>query len=195
MSFKIQWFLFLFALVGCTTDLQINGDADKQPIEKTKTLQKIVTERKISPADLVIYIEKSKRTLTVKYNGENLITYPCVLGFAPEGDKMQEGDGKTPEGNFKIRAMYPHKSWSYFIWIDYPNATSQERFKTRKAKGLIEKNAKIGGEVGIHGVPEGSNDLIEKGMDWTLGCISLSTEDITDLYQSIGSKTQIEILK
>ena len=80
------------------------------------------------------------------------------------------------------------------------NSVEMEIEKTLKNQDywkeyLKDKNAKIGGEVGIHGVPEGSNDLIEKGMDWTLGCISLSTEDITDLYQSIGSKTQIEILK
>lgn len=195
MSFKIHWLLFLFALLGCTTDMQLTGNGEKQALETSKTLKEIMTERKISSADLLLVVEKSKRTLSVKYKGENLLTYPCVLGFAPEGDKMQEGDGKTPEGKFKIRSMYPHKSWSYFIWIDYPNATSQERFKSRKSKGLIDKNARIGGEIGIHGVPEGNNELIEKGVDWTLGCISLRTEHITDLYQSIGSKTQIEILK
>ena len=195
MSFKIHWLLFLFALLGCTTDMQLAENVEKQALETSKTLKEIITERKISSADLLIVVEKSKRTLSVKYKSENLLTYPCVLGFAPEGDKMQEGDGKTPEGKFKIRSMYPHKTWSYFIWFDYPNATSQERFKSRKSKGLIGKNARIGGEIGIHGVPEGNNELIEKGVDWTLGCISLRTEHIADLYQSIGSKTQIEILK
>ena len=39
------------------------------------------------------------------------------------------------------------------------------------------------------------DEIIEKKIDWTIGCISLSTKDITDLYQSIGLETTIEILK
>lgn len=162
---------------------------------KDKSLKDIVSERKINGKDLVIYIEKAKRKLHVKYKTEILISYPCVLGFEPNGDKMQQGDGKTPEGKFGIRSMYPHKSWSYFIWIDYPNAESWKRFKKRKADGTIAKDAKIGGEVGIHGVPTGSDDLISSKEDWTLGCISLKTSDITDLYQSISKETTIEIVK
>lgn len=161
----------------------------------SKSLKEIVTERKIPASELKIFIEKAARKFSVYYKNECLISYPCVLGFAPEGDKMQEGDGKTPEGIFGIKSMYKHKSWSYFIWIDYPNETSWKRFNERKKNGLIEKSASIGGEIGIHGVPEGSDDLIENVSDWTLGCISLSTKNITDVYQSINTKTKIEIVK
>lgn len=183
-------FSFLLLLVSCSADnsrLSISADAP--------TLKSIVSQRKIPKDELHIVVRKAVRKLTVYYKTETLITYPCVLGFSPEGDKMQEGDGKTPEGKFNILSMYPHKSWSYFIWFDYPNAVSRQRFKERKADGTISGNAGIGGEVGIHGVPTGRNDLIEKNSDWTLGCISLTTENITDLYQSIGTKTTIEILK
>lgn len=159
------------------------------------SLKEIVAERKIPKKDLKIVIRKAARTLSVYFKEEQLISYPCVLGFAPVGDKMQEGDGKTPEGKFKIKSMYPHKSWSYFIWFDYPNDVSRQRFNDRKAKGTIPADAKIGGDIGIHGVPAGNNELIEKSVDWTLGCISLTTENITDLYQSIGTETSIEILK
>lgn len=163
--------------------------------DPVKTLKSIVDSRKIPKHELRIVVRKSARTLSVYHQEELLITYPCVLGFAPEGDKMQQGDGKTPEGKFRIKSMYPHRSWSYFIWFDYPNAVSYQRFNKRKADGTIPKSARIGGEVGIHGVPEGNDELIEKSMDWTLGCISLTTQNITDLYQSIGIETSIEILK
>jgi murein L,D-transpeptidase YafK len=158
-------------------------------------LQEIVFSRKIPKGQLRIVVRKAARTLSVYFKDELLITYPCVLGFDPVGDKMQEGDGRTPEGNFAIRSMYGHKSWSYFIWFDYPNRVSQERFNQRKKSGAIPADATIGGDVGIHGVPAGRNDLIEKTSDWTLGCISLATENITDLYKSISTKTSIEILK
>lgn len=187
--FKQLFFIFAFFSGIYSCELQL---AKK---DTPKTLLEQVTERKLDKKDLKIYIQKAKRTLSVKYKTETLISYPCVLGFAPVGDKMQEGDGKTPEGKFSIRAMYPHKSWSFFIWFDYPNAESKKRFEERKKSGKISKTAKIGGEVGIHGVPTGMDDLITTKSDWTLGCISLKTAHITDLYNSISSKTKIEIIE
>jgi murein L,D-transpeptidase YafK len=163
--------------------------------ESSKTLKEIVSSRKIQPRDLKILVKKSERVVEILFKNELLIQYPCVLGFEPVGDKMQEGDGKTPEGKFKIKAMYPHKSWSYFIWFDYPNQSSYDKFKERKSKKIISHTATIGGEVGFHGVPEKNDEIIEKKIDWTLGCISLSTKNITDLYQSIGLETTIEIIK
>ncbi|TNE53793.1 MAG: hypothetical protein EP338_09700 [Bacteroidetes bacterium] len=158
------------------------------------TLLEQVKQRKIPKEKLTIKIRKKARLLEVYYQEEKLVAYPCVFGFAPEGDKMQEGDGKTPEGNFGIRSMYPHRSWTYFIWIDYPNKTSWARFKKRKAAGTIGNKATIGGEIGIHGVPEGADDWIDQQTDWTLGCISLKTAAIKDLYQSISTKTKIVIV-
>ncbi|MGV3632467.1 MAG: L,D-transpeptidase family protein [Bacteroidota bacterium] len=188
--------IYIPVLVLAAAGLVISAfgfEARNKP-EQSSSLQEIVKERKIPGKSLKIYIQKKKRKLSVFYKDSCLISYPCVLGFAPDGDKMQEGDGKTPEGKFGIRSMYPHKSWSYFIWFDYPNATSRERFKKRKADGTIPKSARIGGEVGIHGVPEGYDSAIDNKEDWTLGCISLKTADITDLYKSISTETKIEIV-
>lgn len=190
--FKSLFLIFSFLLLfACESKLKGNNISK----EVSKTLLEQVTERKFPKKDLKIYIQKAKRTLSVQYKTETLISYPCVLGFAPEGDKMKEGDGKTPEGNFGIKSMYPHKSWSFFIWFDYPNAESQKRFKARKASGEISKNSRIGGDVGIHGVPTGYDSAIDDKNDWTLGCISLKTAHITDLYNSISTETKIEIVK
>lgn len=162
---------------------------------KKKTLLEQVTSRKIPTKDLLIFIDKSAYELKVKYKDEVLITYPCVFGFNAKDDKKQEGDGCTPEGNFGIVSMYPHKSWSFFIWIDYPNAKSWEKFNSNKKNKVIPQDATIGGQVGIHGVPKGSDDLISSKTNWTLGCISLTTADITDLYKSIGKSTKILVVK
>ena len=158
-----------------------------------KSLQETVKALNIPSSELKVVIDKSDYTLSVFHKDKKLITYPCVFGFNAVDDKSREGDGCTPEGTFKIRSMYAHKSWSYFIWIDYPNATSWERFKKRKADGKIPANATIGGEVGIHGVPDGRDDLINQKTNWTLGCISLKTKDITDLFKSIGKTTILVI--
>ncbi|MFN5418243.1 MAG: murein L,D-transpeptidase family protein [Flavobacteriia bacterium] len=194
MNFILKFFV-PFLLIAVIYSCEANISANSQMKVSSKTLLEQVTERKIPKKDLKIYIQKAKRTLSVQYKAETLISYPCVLGFAPEGDKMKEGDGKTPEGNFGIKSMYPHKSWSFFIWFDYPNAESQKRFKARKASGEISKNSRIGGDVGIHGVPTGYDSAIDDKNDWTLGCISLKTAHITDLYNSISTETKIEIVK
>ena len=157
-------------------------------------LQTMVRTQHIPKNELKIKIDKSDYTLSVYHKSKLLITYPCVFGFNPKDDKHQEGDGCTPEGTFGIRSKYAHRSWEYFIWIDYPNKESWRRFNSRKADGTIEKGATIGGEIGIHGVPEGMDDMISDKTNWTLGCISLTNEDITDLYKSIGSGTKIEIV-
>lgn len=159
-----------------------------------KSLQTIVRERHIPKNELKIKIDKSEYTLSVYHKSDLLISYPCVFGFNPVDDKHQEGDGCTPEGTFGIRSKYAHRSWSYFIWIDYPNKESWRRFNARKADGTISKDARIGGEIGIHGVPEGMDDMISDRTNWTLGCISLKTADITDLYQCIGDRSVIEIV-
>lgn len=165
--------------------------AIEDPSEK---LVDIIAKNNIRKSDLKIYIDKSDYYLAVKHADSVLIKYPCVFGFNAIDDKAMEGDGCTPEGHFGVRSMYAHKSWKYFIWIDYPNAESWKRFKQRKADGAIPSDATIGGEVGIHGVPEGMDSMIEDGTNWTLGCISLKNKHITDLYKSINQYTKIEIV-
>ncbi|GAB5425778.1 MAG: hypothetical protein Crog4KO_29250 [Crocinitomicaceae bacterium] len=162
--------------------------------DPTDKLVDIIAENSIRKRDLTIYIDKSEYSLSVKHADSTLIAYPCVFGFNAVDDKAMEGDGCTPEGTFGIRSMYAHKSWKYFIWIDYPNAESWNRFKRRKADGEIPSDATIGGEVGIHGVPDGTDSMIENQTNWTLGCISLKNAHITDLYKSISSEVKIEIV-
>ena len=188
--------MILLSFSGCTQSTDPNSDSlnivgSDEP--QTPLIEQVRSNNYL-PKNLKILIDKSAYTLQVYHKDSLLITYPCVFGFDPVSDKMQEGDGATPEGKFGIRSMYPHKSWSYFIWIDYPNEESWNRFRKRKADGTIEQSATIGGEVGIHGVPGTADDLISNKTNWTLGCISLTTAHITDLYKSISSSTKIEIV-
>ncbi|MDY6782189.1 MAG: L,D-transpeptidase [Cyanobacteriota bacterium] len=54
-------------------------------------------------------------------------------------------------------------------------------------------NARVGSEIGIHGIPNGSGDLIETRRNWTLGCISLKNEDVDELYAilQVGNRVAI----
>jgi murein L,D-transpeptidase YafK len=145
-------------------------------------LKEIITKAGYKKQKGWIHIDKSNLILSYMQDKTIVKQFPVVLGGNPVDDKRREGDQCTPEGWFSIRALYPHRSWSYFMWIDYPTKESWSKHKTSKQKGEIPQNATIGGEVGIHGVPEGYNTLVEEKIHWTLGCISLKTEHIKELY-------------
>ena len=69
-----------------------------------------------------ILIDKSDRMLTVFQNGKPLRSYDIALGFAPDGDKQIEGDGKTPEGIFKIDRRNDQSAFHLSLGINYPSA-------------------------------------------------------------------------
>ena len=130
-------------------------------------------------------VDKSERKFNVIVGDTILKTFPCVLGENPVGDKFHQGDRRTPEGTFAFRSKRVHASWHKFVWVDYPNAESYRRFKERKAQGLIPAGKDIGGEIGIHGVPDGYDHWIDAGQDWTWGCIALKNADVDEIYPYI----------
>lgn len=141
-----------------------------------------------------ILVEKSQYRLTVFHNLQPVKSYPIVLGSNPRGDKLAEGDRKTPEGIYLIRSLYPHQSWSKFIWLNYPTSESWREHLTAKLTGKLNWSSTIGGEIGIHGVPEGSDNLVDSRTNWTLGCISLKNRDVDEIYKFIGNGTVVEII-
>ena len=150
-----------------------------------------------TPIDLSqtdILIEKSNYKLTLFYQDRPTKSYPIVLGGSPVGDKLREGDYKTPEGIFKVRDLYPHSQWSKFIWLDYPNQESWRKHLAAKKSGKIELSDTIGSEIGIHGVPKNNDSLIDRKTNWTWGCISLKNQDVDELYGAIQVGTTITIV-
>ncbi len=77
--------------------------------------------------------------------------------------------------------------------IDYPTKESYAKFNSRKAQGLLPGNAKIGGDIGIHGTWPHEDYAIDQYQNWTLGCISLKNEHVTQLYQMLPVGTRIVI--
>lgn len=142
-----------------------------------------------------VNIDKSEYKLRVLADTIVLKEYPVVFGKNPTGDKLIQGDKCTPEGSFKMISKYPHKKWSKFIWINYPNDESWIKHNRAKAEGTIPGNARIGGEIGIHGVPDGMDFLIDMRYNWTLGCIAMKNKDIDELYPYITEDVTIKILK
>jgi murein L,D-transpeptidase YafK len=180
-------------VVGLTSGLWLYGaghgagPATGSPLEKALGARPDL--RKIS-----LKIEKSAYRLTVLYDGRAVKEYPVVFGRNPVDDKLREGDGCTPEGEFKIVAHRASKYWNKFLHLNYPNARSWERFRNAKKAGKVRAKATIGGGVGIHGSPEGHDDYIDKRINWTAGCISMKNADVEELYRFTRVGTPVMVL-
>jgi murein L,D-transpeptidase YafK len=147
----------------------------------------------VSKGSYYIVVDKSDFELNV-YDAEGwLITYPIVLGNNDLGDKLVQGDRKTPEGTFTIIAKRPHNKWHRYMALDYPTAECIAKFNERKARRIIPANAKIGGDIGIHGTWPHEGYAVDQFQNWTLGCISLKNEHVQQLYSMIPIGTKIVI--
>lgn len=141
------------------------------------------------------YIIISKKDYELKvYDDQGwYATYPCVFGSDDLRDKYMEGDKRTPDGKFKIILKKSNAQWSYEMLLDYPNEQSEEKFRERKAEGVIPRNAKIGGGIAIHGTRPQEEWTVDYYQNWTDGCISLKYSEARDLYSYIPVGTPVTI--
>ncbi|MEL7656731.1 MAG: L,D-transpeptidase family protein [Bacillota bacterium] len=149
-----------------------------------------------------INVYKGERKL--EYWQDNvLINSFCIsLGFSPEGNKLRDGDGRTPEGEYYICTKNPLSKFTLFLGVSYPNAEDASRGLT---DGLISKEefeqirtaidngirppweTALGGKIGIHGMGA--------SRDWTAGCIAMEDEDIKWLWDQTVIGDPVKIYK
>lgn len=137
-------------------------------------------------ADLVV-VEKEKRALTLFADGRPLKNYRISLGPNPTGHKMEEGDGKTPEGRYVIDFHKRDSAYHRALHISYPNTADRAQARRR--------GVSPGGDIMIHGLPNGIGAVgrTHLATDWTLGCIAVTNEEIEEIWRVVADGTPIEI--
>ncbi|MBT9145953.1 MAG: hypothetical protein DDT42_01831 [candidate division WS2 bacterium] len=145
-----------------------------------------ITWATLPKADKVIVI-KSKRVLILLKDSEILKIYRIALGKNPAGHKNQEGDQKTPEGNYFITSRNQQSKYYLALNISYPN-----EFDIQNAKKL---GVSPGNNIAIHGLPKDLEDLgkFHRRMDWTDGCIAVTNKEMEEIWQLVADGTPIEI--
>lgn len=128
-----------------------------------------------------VQVHKSARKMYLLHNGRVLESYDISLGFAPQGHKQFEGDGKTPEGQYLISHRNPRSQYHLSLGISYPN--DQDRAYA------ASKGKQPGGDIFIHGGPPRPVDK----HDWTAGCIAVSDEEMEEIYAMVKPGTPIFI--
>lgn len=167
-------FLALFVLFVCLfSKLVVAKINEPRPNSQTKI-------------DLIL-IEKQQRRMTVFYNNKKPKTYRIALGFSPVGTKVEEGDGKTPEGNYAITYKNPQSRFHRSLKISYPSSNDWQRAN--------QKGVHPGSNIMIHGLSERFHRVGKWHAlkDWTLGCIAVTNEEIDEIYQlaDVGTKVKI----
>ncbi|HUT48317.1 MAG TPA: L,D-transpeptidase family protein [Alphaproteobacteria bacterium] len=139
-----------------------------------------------------IVVLKAARRMKLLYRGRVVRTYSIALGFAARGHKTTEGDGKTPEGLYRIDARNPNSSFHLSLRISYPNA--RDRAQARR------RGVSPGGQIFIHGQPSrlsaavgAAGNVIALPGDWTLGCIAVSNRQVREIWHAVRIGTPVEL--
>lgn len=128
-----------------------------------------------------IEVFKGQRLMAF-YSGEEVLeTFEFELGFAPEGHKVQEGDGRTPEGEYIIDRRNPNSEYYLSIGINYPNEAD--------IAAAREAGVNPGGDIFIHGTPR----PFRRQDDWTAGCIAVTNAEMRRIYAMVQDGTPIGI--
>lgn len=132
-----------------------------------------------------IWVSKSERELRLVRNYRVVRAYPIELGSQPRGHKLREGDGRTPEGLYYISDRNPNSKYHLSMKISYPNEWDAHR---AAARGVHP-----GGDIMIHGRPNGMSSLVSLAPDWTEGCIAIDNRAVEELWKLVEDGTPILI--
>lgn len=139
-----------------------------------------------NPVDLVV-VQKRNRTLSLWKNSRLIKTFSIMaMGANPVGQKVYEGDERTPEGQYYISRKHVSQNFQKFLGISYPN---------EKDKILAQRfGLSPGGNVGIHGDSGGELGAVQRTKsNWTDGCIAMRNNDIEQIYELVAVGTPILI--
>jgi murein L,D-transpeptidase YafK len=159
--------------------LLLSGCADPSPEE--------LSRRKYGydPRNFVdgVMVWKGSRTMALVKDDAYVRAYRINLGFAPEGQKLEKGDGRTPEGLYAIDSRNPRSDFHLSLRVSYPNEEDRAQAEAR--------NVSPGGDIFVHGGPTRPAD--RNRPDWTAGCISVTDDQIEEIWAYVPVGTPIAI--
>lgn len=163
--------------------------ADAQRVETWQRMvrQTVAWSRRHQSAAIVV--SKADRRLTLYRNGRAVVSYPVSLGYNGILEKRYQGDGATPEGEYRILRKRDRGETQFYraLLLDYPNRQDRRRFQQARASGVIPVAASMGGQIEIHG---GGNQSLNE----TLGCVMLENRHIDALFDIVQEGDLVTIV-
>lgn len=136
--------------------------------------------------DLVV-IYKSDRLLQLKSKGRVVRSFDVALGAQPEGNKLHEGDNRTPEGVYTLDWRNPDSQFHRSMHISYPRVDERD--------AAMRRGLSPGGLIMVHGMPNGrrASEMNHPINDWTNGCIAVTNEEMDEIWSLVEDGTTIII--
>jgi len=133
-----------------------------------------------------VLIEKAARRITLfAADGMAVRVYRGIqLGWEPAGAKHFVGDGRTPEGHYRIDSGLADSAYHLALHVSYPGPDdlAYARIHGRDP----------GGAIFIHGQPNAMTD--RPAGDWTAGCVAVSNTEIEEIWSLVGDDTPVDIV-
>ena len=148
-----------------------------------------------------VVILKSQRILYLFDRDKLVRSYDIALGSCAKGQKIKQGDGRTPEGVFRVCTKNEASPYHRFLGISYPDPAAARRgfrdglISFGELQSILDAHAKgrrpnwttaLGGGIGIHGHGTAT--------DWTAGCVALDDADAEELFRVLRFGDVVEIL-
>lgn len=132
-----------------------------------------------------LLIEKAARRMTLfSASGAVVRVYHEIqLGWQPVGAKHFAGDGRTPEGHYRIDRGLENSAYHLALHVSYPSAGDRAY--------AADRGRDPGGAIFIHGQPNGMD---RPAGDWTAGCIAVDNRQIEEIWSLVGDDTPVDIV-
>ena len=153
--------------------------ADASKVEMWRRMTQRTVEWSRAHRAAAIVVSKADRLLTLYRNGRRVVSYPVRLGFNGVLEKRFQGDGATPEGQYRVIEKRDRGQTQFYraLLLDYPNSQDRRRFQVARTTGAIPPEAFIGGQIEIHGK---ENMFLSQ----TLGCVMLDNRQIDAVFEA-----------
>ena len=178
--------LFLLFVVGCgEPDLQ----KDRYNLEECKEeLLDAEDYSGVGSIDRILVVKKDRKMYLYK-DGKVQQTIPVSLGKNPVGHKRQQGDNRTPEGEFFIHRKLCSPKYYRSLCISYPRPSDIQKASSR--------GVNPGGAVTIHAQPkwnaDGKGDSYTLSRNWTQGCVAVTNDAMKELWYAVREGVPITI--
>jgi len=190
MQYAAMFAVLLLLLGGCSSQPKVNGKY--YDIEECKKEMAQAEDIDESERIDMIVVYKGRREMELFRNGKVVDTLPVSLGKnAAKGDKIRQGDYRTPEGQYWIRRKLCSQKYYRSLCISYPNARDIQKARAR--------GVKPGGDITIHAQPtwnaDGNGDTYTLTKNWTEGCVAVTNKAMEKLWYAVREGVPIVIKK
>lgn len=184
-------FILLIWLAGCKEEAVVPPTVvnNKYTLEECK--EELLEAEDVTQGESIdkIVVIKKERKMYLYKDGEVVNTIPISLGKNPVGQKQQQGDNKTPEGEFFIHRKLCSPKYYRSLCISYPRP--EDRASAAK------RGVNPGGDVTLHGQPawnaDGKGDNYTLTQNWTQGCVAVTNSAMRELWYSVREGVPIII--